>query len=235
MEYHINYNEKIYYFRGALCKLGKQEHLRSLQGGSIYMKRLDYFVNQARLHPDATPGMSDIEEGMLINFGNFSYSLKNMTSINIGKPYANLNVYIFSCMDTILTLTTKKEENFLNCSLDIKMQNFLDSEHLENYGLLFFSKKDFIERFSTIVDSQNIKAFHKKITYKDKIYTDLLDRKSYIEAYFRKRPSYECQNEYRFLVDMENHRADSEDSIKLEIGDISDISFYVPISSVHNE
>lgn len=207
-----------YKLNGApLIKFQNKNRLESFQKGIMYMKSLEFYRELERKTNDTTVG--DSFEAMIhINNGTLSIPEKDVT-INLSDEL----------------ITTSASNSFVFCMFGVNPNTeqfqFTDEqkEKLLEFGdsaLLITDTFEFIRRVEEAIKRDNLKATHKFVKYFDETidnvnyWVDLL-KHGINEIAFSKRKIYECQQEYRFVIDKPTTE---NDFYELNIGDISDIS-----------
>ena len=192
----IEHKGQSFVFNGMLCRISKSEYLKQFQNGHIYMRPLREYI---KFSPYEN-AKYDKYESSLNNKGTWTYHSALVDTMH-ETAHVCFDNPILCCMELSPKRVKKDNMYYWSCQLDKRM---LSSEFIEGniaeYGVLFFSKKDFIDRFKRSVKKLGIGLEDRKVTYSDTYTLDYLNPDNFTKAVFHKRKCYEYQSEYRFLL-----------------------------------
>lgn len=210
--------------KGApLIKFQSKERIMRLQQGHLYAKTLSYYRELEKESGDADIG-DEFEAMLHVNQG----SLINKSSGEV------------TALSDALIRTTNSDD-FVFCMLGIypNLDSFEFSEKQKekmlSFGdtaLIILDSQAFINRVSQAANKVGVESHFKAVQYYNPNY-DLVNiwvslMNGMWNMAFWKRESYRYQQEGRFVFIPKEHGADH---IKIDIGDISDISKIVPATS----
>lgn len=210
-----------------LIKIQPREFIESLQSGCMYMNSLAYYREKYAKTGDDTIG--DPHEGKLIIHNGALY----VPELGIAEQ---LNDY---------PLATANENDYVFCMFGINREisdKFLFSEEqkqkLIDFGdtaLIITDIPEFFQRIKHSAMSADVSIDNNFVKYYDEKVDDALRLYSYLQSgiknvVFHKRIQYKYQQEYRFTIPY----IPGQDVVKLQIGDISDISEMISTSDFLN-
>lgn len=217
-----------------LAKFGKEEYMKSLQRGELYCKRLYYYSELEKNTGDRKIG--DKNEGKHI-MNQCNLLLYDNETGNYLKKYSGVKVEVeinkiknmpVFCMVGIKAsdlelLEDNKDTKKYKMNIEELFKDFKDDEEWES-ALIINNHLEFFERINKLCAKKGIVAKRKSINYTD-MSINLIDRdldveKDIYNIAFWKDNFYKNQFEYRIIFE----NIEIEDYIKLNIGDISDIS-----------
>ena len=201
---------------GILFKISKIEFLRQLQNGSVYMNRLDFYTKKE--NQTNGDGFLDREEGLVCKEVDITFESNGQKIVfENASACMGMATPVFCCSRLRIpdmTDGTRKEIN-----IDPRLIDDFTNGNAAEYGVLFMSKEGFLQRVKDAVEKQNLIYFMGTVRYKD-FENSPENINDFPKAIFRKNPQYSYQNEYRIAL-----RKAVIESFRLEIGDISDISY----------
>lgn len=213
-----------------LAKLGKEEHMRSLQEGKMYFKRLGYYAELEEKNGDKS--MGDKKEGKHY-MTQCQYSFYDYETHELVGTFDNVKTYFESNNTTdmpvfcMVALQTKDLEVIENNKYLLEPKKVLKDMLTEDYwssALIITNIKEFFYRIEKKCKEDGISVNGNLVNYTD-MEINYSNREESIEADFNnvafwKDNKYKGQFEYRIVLT--DKRVD--DSYTLDIGDISDIS-----------
>lgn len=226
MERDIKYQTQI---KGPfpLIKIQHREYIESLQSGCIYMNSLAYYRKKYAETEDDTIGDPCEGKWVIHNGALYSPATGEVRTLNSSAlPTENENDYVF-CM---FSINPEISDKFLfNDEQKQKLIDFGDT------ALIITDIPEFFQRIKRCVISEGISFDSNFVNYYDEKIDDIFRLESYSRkgiksVVFHKRKQYEYQQEYRFTVP----NIPGQDVVKLEIGDISDISIMISTSDLFN-
>lgn len=205
-----------------LIKFQLKPRIDSLQSGIVYMNELKFFRDMEKLERD-----DDIGDLMENNIHSTAYELPD------GRP-SNVN------------LTENSSSNFVFClfyvPLHLKHFQFSEKqkEKLPVFGdtaLIIHDSQEFLNRVLCEAKKGGYKLHHRGVVLyneNEPIPMEVMDvlTKGLHNIAFMKREKYHYQQEYRLVINMDKTE---KDHIRLNIGDISDISFQVSTKQILEE
>lgn len=206
-------------FEGIFLKFGRDSDITQLQKqGLVYCNTVNYFKDlegdEMRADELETSNFIGTKKDIILEIWPFD-NPKAITRIattkvvgNIVSPFGNL-----FCMYTLdLTKVQQEEKFFFDKRLNKKSESCLIIKNVN----------EFLERLHIALDKNKYSWEHHLVEYKD--FSDYYGNRTI----FQKDKLYEYQNEFRLFI----HNNKSE-VIKVELGDISDISIKLSSSFVN--
>lgn len=216
-------------------KFGSKENLNKLrEHGSIYMKRLGYYVEEER--KSGNKGRGDLDEGVIFKptqIQIFDYETGNLLlngdqailrdSDSVERPvycmscrniYENIQSFEYPNIETIIRFDEKIIEDFSS-----------DGEKL--FALIICKTDDFIARLEKALKDKGLGFTRNFVKYRD---TSILYRVNGIIEHndiFCKNECFSHQCEYRIALEMK-----VEDYYEFKIGSLEDISVMIEASSL---
>ena len=201
---------------GILCKISKVVYLQELQRGSVYMNRLDYYTK--RENQENGDGFLDREEGLVAKDVNITLETNGQTCvIENASACMGMATPVFCC--SVIKIPDRQDESSQEFFLDPRLIHDFSNGDSNGYGVLLISKEEFLQRVKQAADHQSLIYYMGNIQYK-KFENSPENINDFSRAIFRKDPKFAYQCEYRIAL-----RRSIEEAFRLEIGDISDISF----------
>ncbi|MGN1158250.1 MAG: hypothetical protein ACI4TK_18925 [Agathobacter sp.] len=203
-----------------LLKIQKITHLKQLQQGKLYMKRLDFHRKNER------EGAGDADEGLVAYYPTATLTIDGVEIADAKdvRLHAFGDHPVFCCFS--VELEKQNEHEHLCCVNKKLLSEFADSSG--EYGMMLIQRTAFRQRISDTLEKQNMMGWFDDVTY-----TDDMERYSKEDLYkvaFRKKTKFNHQHECRLLVN-----ASVDDYYILDIGDLSDISMILPITNVEKD
>ena len=199
-----------------LIKIQKIEYLKQIQNGVLYMKNLDFFRKLE------SKGIGDSKEGFITEFKSGQLLANGVVIADIFK--ANISAFtkcpVFCFMS--IKLETVETGNYRYTIPKKFIEEFAWDEKSE-YGIILVDKEKFEEKVDAVLKELNLSAYYGYVDYIDDF--TMPKKEELYKVAFRKRKTYEEQNEYRLMLNVE-----VDDNYILEIGDISDFSKILPIT-----
>lgn len=195
-----------------LAKVTKIEYAQYIQSGKLYMNNLSFF---RKLEQD---GVGDEQEGLIASgqIGVGYYNGQKLFDIKNLKTYVDGPV--FCAMSIPLLKSTDSEAKF---KIPQQLLREFMSDKDAQYALLVIDKEKFQERIKNTIDAQGLCGYYGMVHY-----TDDQSPVDLYHAALRKRIKYSYQHEWRLVLS-----CSVENGFILDIGNIEDISFCLPISS----
>ena len=213
-----NDSEEILY-SNFLAKVTKTKYAEDICSGKLYMNKLSYFRKLE------LAGVGDDREGFLCE-GTSGYIMFNGEIIGeCSNLMAFLDFPIFCTMAVSFTKTGYNRGKFVVSKK--LLEEFMHDEN-EHYVLMIINGEEFRKRVRDALAKARLNGFwgyveytnSKKLPSNDKMY----------QIAFRKRTDYSYQQEWRFVIDTH-----VDDHFEFDIGDISDISWIIPIEDSNKE
>lgn len=221
-----------------LFRAGSRDRLESFQRGKMYMNSVEFFSgmkdeettalrkdqlerNYLKLHShlDGNP----IGEFFLEIDGK-EYSLGPDATMHVELPRPS-NIFIF-CMASIAEGPDGRVqgEELGAVTLSDRFAEFGD------HVLVVNSNVEFAKRLNAAISSNE--HFYSSPFFEGGYgQVDYVDMRSYsgVVGLFRKDIEYQWQREYRFCVGAESEALNSTGALELDLGDLTDITFIVPV------
>lgn len=217
-----------------LAKFGKEEHMKNLQKGEIYCKRLYYYSELEEKTGDRSIGdknegkhiMNQCDIWLYNNEEGYYYKIYNNVKVELElNKIKNMPVFCMVGLKTIdLELIEEKNDSKkYNLNSEKLFKEFINNDQWES-ALVITNQSEFFERINNVCIKKDIKVKRKSVNYTD-MGINLIDRDLDIEndifnIAFWKDNFFKNQFEYRIIFP----GIEIEDYIKIDIGDISDIS-----------
>ncbi|MBQ9366253.1 MAG: hypothetical protein IJT83_00615 [Victivallales bacterium] len=227
MLYNIEYNGGFYQFDDLRCRIRELKYIEAFQNGYIFMKPLRNYLKGNNSSENAK---YDSMEGAINYNGTWKYQSEN-SEILINRLYTCLNYPVLCCSEVSPEFIKDNDNNLLSVSLDSRMKSseFIQGD-IADYGVIFFSKKEFISRIESKNNEMNLIYTHGPVRYSDSDFSKDLAPEKLIYAAFRKRTSYSYQKEYRFIIHIDLPK--SQEFFDFWIPDIKEYSFIVPLNKL---
>lgn len=213
-----------------LMKFQKKEYLQQLQAGHMYMKSLQWYIDEEKrskvkfisddMEAKARAAMYNLK---MINKSNDSVFLEfPKGDIVYSEGYEKKPVFCFFNFDE----RNCTEENLKGNKLEWTME-FSDEQKREllKFGDSVLVVKDKFELFARIdkaMNRENLEYVHDDVTYYNEKNSnhliDVLNRETHI-AFSKREQYFKLQQEYRLMINK-----NVSDHYILDIGDLSDIT-----------
>lgn len=239
----------------------QKKYAEDFLSGKLYMNTLKYFIC---LEESFENNMSDKHEGLSayiipddMNLDLFFTTEDGKTEkVSIKKEDLSdasfvrynqtetLNVFCFTLLSSDGVISSegisKENINYINSLYELDV-NYL-VQNLGSYAVVIHDTSEFINRIKTKVNElkKSGSVIHfgfGKVNYFDeeKSHVDLEAGSDYLSCAFRKKSSYKHQKECRLVIDFnENVQKRNDGSFTLDIGDLSDIAFYIPTEKLND-
>lgn len=207
----------------VLIKFKSKKIIDSFQSGTVYMNKLNYFIEKEELEDN-----HEIGDDMENKFFSMAYEFPDGTPCNfISTTEGNRDNFVF-CLFCVPANS---------CHFQFSSEQ---KEKLPDFGDTALVIQDFHEFISRATDGAKKKGYelHNKevVYYKENCEMPIEVAKLLTEGLynfsFLKRSRYSYQQEYRLAVNMEKIK---KDHIVLDIGDISDISYQISTKQLLEE
>lgn len=209
-----------------LIKFQSYDRIQKLQQGLLYMKNLDYYRELEKTSGDNMVG--DLFEGML-----------HVNEAKLIIPESGEEIII---EDDLIPTSFSDSYAFCMFGINSNIQTFqfTDEQKKEickfgDTALIITDRDEFFRRIFIAADKEKLKGFHGFVKYYDEKVNSVNLLASLINGMenvaFWKRDTYRYQQEYRFIIQMEEI---NKDYYELNIGNIEDISKIIKTSSLLN-
>lgn len=201
------------YSTGILIRICDKCWNEKLLNGEVYMRPLREF------RMGNTPGFNDSEEGLVCKFDNVEL-LKNQKCFAKGRDF---ELYYGSDFPVFCSFEIQghfMRENVISCIVPAQIITEFSAKCKEP-TMVGFPKEPFLNRMDDFLTKQGEVASYKNVIYSDKPFGDF---ENPVRNIFRKRKTYEYQQEFRIVVE-ENY---SEPKIA-NIGSLKDIGNIFPL------
>jgi hypothetical protein len=201
---------------GILCKISKMVFLQELQRGSVYMNRLDFYTKTE--NQENGEGFLDQEEGLVCKDVNITFGCNGSKFVfqNVSGRMG-MATPVFCC--SILKIPDLQDGERKEFYLDSRLIRDFSNGDRNEYGVLLISQTEFCHRLQYVVAQQGLIYYMGNVRY-EKFENSPANINNFPIAIFRKDPKFSYQNEYRIAI-----QKSIQKPFRLEIGDISDISF----------
>lgn len=211
-------NEEILY-SNLLTKVTKIKYAEDIRSGKLYMNKLSYFRKLEHT------GVGDEREGFLCESASGYIMLNGEIVGECSNITTFLDFPIFCATAVSFTKTDYNRGKFVVSKQLLK--EFMYDEN-EQYVLLIINGEEFQKKVRDALAKARLNGFwgyveytnSKKLPASDELY----------QIAFRKRTTYSYQQEWRLVID-----AHADDHFEFDIGDISDISWIIPIDNSDKE
>ena len=202
-----------------LIKVTKRNYAEDIQAGRLYMKSLRYFRELEQ------QGVGDEEEG-LINTAPKGEIFWNGQKIG---DVRNIRTYYDCPVFCTATVSLKKQKNgSIKYTIPLKLLREFMVDKTADYVLMIINRNEFQKRIDEKMREKKIQGFFGNVNYTDE--KAHFSHEERYKAAFRKRMEFAHQHECRLALNLA-----IEDFYVLEIGDISDITTFIPIFDNEHE
>lgn len=203
-----------------LVRIQKTEYIDQFKNGHIYMSKLETFLK------DENSGIGDDYEGLL---GIYDSGILTVDGVEIGEA-KNIIVRVCGNIPVLcfMNVTMQESENGYRYIIPKKYLDEFAHDENEDYSLIIIDKQKFKDRIKEYNEKSGMGFYFNKVSYADKF--EPLQNGEFYKAAYRKRTSYKHQNEYRMIAFQ-----DVDDCFVFDIGDLSDISYVLPIPKEHED
>lgn len=222
-----------------LLKFGKEENLKKLQAGELYMKNLQYYVDLEKATSDESVG--DMYDGQMmfqdVNISMFTVDTNKLigklkastASINLG--YLKCPVFCMFILDYRNCIREERYGNILKVRYEFTKEQQKKMIDFGEYVLVIKDRDEFVERVKKGMLNQGIGFTRDFVEYDEfnniEHVRQVQENNSRIA--FWKRKKYDYQQEYRWLAHTE-----VDDFLSIDIGDISDITELIKTADLLN-
>lgn len=212
-------------------KFGQKEHLLSLQKGTLYTKKIKYFIEYEEVTGEQ--GIGDKSEASLLSISKHRLFIQvdddPLIEIDAGNPpgiiydenYLSKPVFCLMHKDVDLYIEDGGKEVIKLGSLAYEAKDFLKTD-IEIGALIILLPNLFLERLESYAKDKSLGIEHGIVTYRCKKEPRIENGEWCLDTPFVKDIAFKHQSEYRIIF-----HENIESWKEYDIGNLEDISIYV--------